>query len=130
MFFFHLFSYYSPEEETAEVDDEDMEMEAGGMSLEEAVTFRDPVQYDTTNNTTNNHHNTTGPAPGTNTHHNTAGTTSGSDPLSIPKSMHQFYNRSISSNEDNMSQGMYIYTVIKRVYTLCVCIRCIIPYSG
>ena len=85
-----------------------MEMEAGGMSLEEAVTFRDPVQYDTTSN----HHNTTAPAPGSNTHHNTAATTSGSDPLSIPKSMHQFYNRSISSNEDNMSQGIYIYIYI------------------
>lgn len=99
-----------------------MEMEAGGMSLEEAVTFRDPVQYDTTSN----HHNTTGPAPGTNTHHNTAGTTtSGSDPLSIPKSMHQFYNRSISSNEDNMSQGIYIYTVIKHV-----CIHCVYVYNS
>ena len=102
-----------------------MEMEAGGMSLEETVTFRDPVQYDT--DTTGNHHNTTGPAPGTNTHHNTAGTTSGSDPLSIPKSMHQFYNRSISSNEDNMSQGSIILLLNMCVYIVCMCI---IPYSG
>ncbi|XP_019864502.1 PREDICTED: uncharacterized protein LOC100641450 isoform X1 [Amphimedon queenslandica] len=86
--------------------EEDMEMEAGVMPLEEEeeeeiTTFRDSVtlrgesvtEYDTSSSQSffNNPISTTA-------------TASGSDPLTIPISMHQFYNRSISSNEDNMSQ--------------------------
>ena len=82
-----------------------MEMEPGGMPLEEeeeetfrdSVTLREPVtEFDGSSSQSSNNVITS------------TATATGSDPLSIPISMHQFYNRSISSNEDNMSQGLSV----------------------
>lgn len=112
---------FSTDDGNSEGFEEDMEMEAGSMSLEEEEeeeeisTFRDSV---TLRGESVTEYVTSNCQSYSNNPNSTTATASGSDPLTIPVSMHQFYNRSISSNEDNMSQGLCV------LFFICTCNVC------